>query len=150
MSEHSANEDRLAEWEAHLKKAGHRITAPRRTILRATLGMSRAFDAETLLSHARQEDELISLATVYRSISVLEECDLVRKAERVGDKQLYEVGSQVDTQAYLVCEECGKTTPLHDDCLLLRERLLIKQLGYTVRQFQLRVRVRCSEHPVVN
>jgi len=146
MSSNSATSDRLAEWETLLKEAGHRLTAPRRMILTAVIEMDHAFDADSLLARVRQQDELISLATIYRTISLLEHCDLLRKADRVGDKQLYEAGSSVQTQAYVICEVCGKTEPLPDACLLLRERLLIKDLGYTIRQINLRVRVRCQEH----
>ncbi|WP_269540857.1 Fur family transcriptional regulator [Cerasicoccus fimbriatus] len=143
---HSDPADRLAEWETLLKQAGHRITIPRRVILQSVMEQGGAFDAEQLLASARQVDELISLATIYRTINVLEDCDLVRQIDGVGEKQQYEVGSGVDTQAYLVCDECGKTIPLHDDCLILRERFMIKQMGYTVRQVNLRVRVCCDAH----
>ncbi|WP_309383621.1 Fur family transcriptional regulator [Cerasicoccus frondis] len=148
MSEnaHSEPSDRLDEWEILLKQAGHRITAPRRVILQSVLEQSKPFNAEQLLASARRVDELVSLATVYRTIKVLEECDLVREIDGAGDKQFYEIGSGVDTQAYLVCDECGKTTPLHDACLILRERFLIKQMGYTVKQVNLKVRVVCDEH----
>lgn len=136
----------LDEWENLLKQSGHRITSPRRVIVQSVLAQEGAFDAEQLLASAREVDDQISLATVYRTINVLLDCDLVREIDGASDKQQYEVGSGVDTQAYLVCDECGKTTPLHDDCLILRERLLIKQMGYSVKQVSLRVRVVCDEH----
>lgn len=143
---HSATPSPLAEWENVLKQAGHRVTIPRRIILQAALDFEGTFDAEKLLTQSRQSDELISLATIYRTINVLEDCDLLRPVQGVGDKQLYEVGSPVETQAYMVCDECGKTIPLRPDGLLLRERFLIKQMGYSVRQISLRVRVVCDEH----
>ncbi|WP_309397509.1 Fur family transcriptional regulator [Cerasicoccus maritimus] len=139
-----ALETQLDEWENLLKKSGHRITTPRRVIVQSVLEQAGAFNAEELLASARQVDDQISLATVYRTINVLVECDLVREIDGASDKQQYEVGSGVDTQAYLVCDDCGKTIPLHDDCLILRERLLIKQMGYSVKQVSLRVRVVCD------
>jgi len=134
-----------AEWEQKIAAAGQRVTAPRRTIIRAILARDRSFDAEELLVAARQEDGLISMATVYRTLTLLLEVELIRKVEGEHEKQRYEKGSPVETQAYVECGNCGRTVPIEDhQCVNLRERFLVKQQGFSMKNLTLRIKADCD------
>ncbi|MEO0794455.1 MAG: transcriptional repressor [Verrucomicrobiota bacterium] len=145
-SPRSDTTETLEEWEAQLRRSGQRLTIPRRVILKAMLRLNRTFDADALLAEARREDELISLATIYRTIGLMENCGLLRKAESDGDKQVFEVGSPVGARVYIVCQDCGKTVPMKDDCLDLRERFLSKSLGFSANEISVRVTASCDQH----
>ncbi|MBT6957302.1 MAG: transcriptional repressor, partial [Opitutae bacterium] len=54
------------------------MTSPRRAILEAVHGHESHYTAEELLSLARSIDDSVSRATVYRTLPILQECDIVR------------------------------------------------------------------------
>ena len=145
----SAEEEaRLAEWLEQLRACGQRLTAPRRAILRASLRVRDAFTAEDLLAEARREDRMIALATVYRTLAVVEEAGLLRQTDPEGDRRRYEVATPGEPRAILECQDCGQTLSLDAACLDLRERYLVKQLGFSANQISLRIKAACESQRV--
>ncbi|MGF1451448.1 MAG: Fur family transcriptional regulator [Opitutales bacterium] len=138
----------LDEWFERLRACGQRLTAPRRTILRAALHIGGPFTAEDLLAEARREDRMISLATVYRTLGLVEEAGILRKVDTYdGDERRhYEVDKPGEPRAVLECQDCGATVPLDAACLDLRERYLVKQLGFAANQISLRIRAACERN----
>jgi Fe2+ or Zn2+ uptake regulation protein len=72
-----ADSDALATWEARCKSLGLMMTAPRRAILIAMLGLDQSIDAVTLLQAAREYHAGTSIGTVYRFLRELEQLGLV-------------------------------------------------------------------------
>ena len=70
-------------WLATLQRAGYRLTAPRRALVTLLAGSDRVLTAQQLLERAQQEYPELGMATVYRTLEVLEELGLVW---RVHDK----------------------------------------------------------------
>ena len=70
---------RLERALSTLKEAGHRITAPRRALLDVLIQEHGPFSADEL--HRRLPEGLCDPVTVYRSIGVMEESDLVRRCD---------------------------------------------------------------------
>jgi AcrR family transcriptional regulator len=72
-----ADSDALATWEARCKSLGLMMTAPRRAILIAMLGLDQSIDAVTLLQAAREYHAGTSIGTIYRFLRELEQLGLV-------------------------------------------------------------------------
>jgi len=68
----------LVAWEVRCKSRGLLMTAPRRAILTAMLGLEQAHDAVTLLQAAREHHAGTSIGTIYRFLRELEQLALVR------------------------------------------------------------------------
>lgn len=143
-SEQAGLDARFSACEEQLRRAGHRLTTPRRVILRCVLEREDIFTAEELLSQARKVDPLISLATVYRTLPLLEEGGLLSREESESDTQHYRAGPPEASRMTLVCEDCGESVDLKDNCLDVRQRFLLKQMGFVARQMHLRVRAACE------
>ncbi len=125
---------------AFIERSGLRLTIPRKVILRAVLQMEGPFDAEQLLAEARNEDRLISLTTVYRTLPILMQGGIVRKTlHNEDDKQTYELNSDAQKTITLQCDEEGTTLQIADDCLWLRLQFLAKQQGYIARNIDIRI-----------
>src|SRR5260370_27171406 len=65
----------------YLRVSGFRVTKPREVIVRAAISFTRPFHAEDLLARARQNDRLISLATVQRAFPMLLDSRVIRAVE---------------------------------------------------------------------
>lgn len=132
--------------EEQLKRAGIRITAPRRIILEAVLAYKRPFTAEDLLARVRKIDGLISHATVYRSLSAFEQSGVLFQTESADGKRRYQGGEPAKTRVYVLCRDCGQTFPLKDDCLDVRQRFLVRQEGFLAQEMTLRIHAECEEY----
>jgi len=74
-------DDLFHEALSYLRGSGFRVTKPREVIVRAAISFPGPFHAEDLLARARQNDRLISLATVYRTLPMLLDSRLIRDVE---------------------------------------------------------------------
>lgn len=129
-----------------LREAGIRMTIPRRLIVEAAISHKRRFTAEELLMEARRQDGMIALPTVYRTLSILEQNGVIHKSGFGEERQSYEWGPGGKTRMVIVCESCGEHIHVEDPCLEIRQRYLLKQLGYDPLEIRLEVRARCQKH----
>ena len=135
----------LAAWRKFVQGTGQRMTAPREVIFRAALDCVSPFTAEELLEASRREDPLISLATIYRTLPLLEEGGIIAAVDLGGDRQQYVAGQNAAQKLFLVCADCEKSIPIKDDCLWVREQFLAKQMGFQPHEISLRIRASCTE-----
>ncbi len=131
----------LASFEDFLRKKGFKITKTRLRIAERALSASGHFSAVELWSSLG--DRGASIATVYRTLELLEEAGLVRRCNLAGSSgAVYEsyVGKRRH-HGHLVCRSCGRViefvsrdleakmeeiTTSHDFCL---EEVMIQGVG---------------------
>src|SRR3970040_179394 len=68
-----------AETLATLRATGHRITPQRQIVLEVVETSAEHLDAEAIYQRAREKDPNISLATVYRTLTVLKDRGLIEQ-----------------------------------------------------------------------
>lgn len=97
------------------------MTLTRQVIIDALDRSGDYLSAEDLYLLVRQEYPGIGVATVYRTLQLLEELSLVHRIETGEGKARYAMnremaGEQVDDPGavLLVCDNCGKVIPWHD------------------------------------
>lgn len=90
--------------------------------------------AEQVYDIVKQRDPKIGLATVYRTLSLLESMGLIRQSHLPGSSMKYETVSEDDGHEHhhLLCETCGEIQDIEDDLLEDLERLLKKKAGFSV------------------
>jgi len=130
-----------------LTRRGIRITAQRRILIETIQAADQHLDARTLLEIARQRDQEINRATVYRTLDLLKKLRLIDELDLMhtnDEKHFYEAKNKVD-QMHLACINCGRieefTSPLFER---LRAEISY-QKGFHVRLTRLEVRGRCSQ-----
>ncbi|MES2505033.1 MAG: Fur family transcriptional regulator [Myxococcota bacterium] len=92
-----------------LDSQGLKMTKPRELIVRELLKQRPHVSAEKLLQAVRQQDAQVGLATVYRTLKLLQDCGLV-KAHYFGDSQAVfeaETGPE-NHHDHLICEGCHR------------------------------------------
>lgn len=104
-------------WLINEKKAfrqflinkGLRITNERLTILQAAFLYSEHFTAEELLTQSQSLDVSVSRATIYRTLPLLIECNLVREIDIGKDYKYYMAEKETKTfQTQVICTDCDK------------------------------------------
>ena len=92
-----------------LRAAEKRITPQRKLLLRI-ISDNAHLDASEIYRLAKEEDEKISLSTVYRTVRLLEELGLVEASGLGEDHYHYEV--RLDEHYHLICLGCGKVVEM--------------------------------------
>ena len=86
---------------------GHRLTPQRRLVLEILTDSQDHLDAESIYLKAKQRDEHISLATVYRNLRLFKEQDLISE-RHLGEAHCYYEMKCLGEHQHLVCEACGR------------------------------------------
>jgi Fur family ferric uptake transcriptional regulator len=113
--------------------AGHRVTAPRLALLSILREQGGFLDAEMLYQIASARGEDLSLATVYRTLLLFKQMNLV-EGRQVGDEQSreeYRFRSARDFYT-LTCKRCGAIVPVEPDIVEAFRQEVTETLGVTV------------------
>src|SRR5262245_14319337 len=114
---------------ARLEVAGRRITPQREAVCEALLAHGGHPTASEVWQHIRATHPSISQATVYNTISVLEELGLIRALQIVGDEHTH-YDLCVDPHVNVVCTRCGSIADIHTDTLEALLGLVAARSGY--------------------
>lgn len=104
------------DFTSFLEQRGLRKTPERFAILRKAFTYQSHFTAESIHADLESESYHVSLATVYNTIRLLSECEIVR-SHLFGDGHTqYEIA--VGNHLHLICMQCGKIREVDDQRLL--------------------------------
>lgn len=118
----------MSDLEDRCAQAGLKMTGQRRVILKVLDGSQDHPSVEDVYERAKDMDESISIATVYRTLSLLDELDLVIRHEFQEGYSRYEVNW--DHHHHLVDLETGKVIEFQNDELEKLKIKIAKDLGY--------------------
>jgi Fe2+ or Zn2+ uptake regulation protein len=134
------------QFRAFLAKQGLRATNQRLAILDAALAQREHFTAEQLLDYAREIDDSVSRATVYRTLPILTECGLLREVDIGSGEKFYRTHREGDdTQvAQVVCVDCDRIFEISAPFMSWYGNTVSSKLGLTPVNQRLQVSARCD------
>lgn len=104
-------------FRSYLKQKGLKFTPERQLVLKYVFEIHHHFEAEDLLLKIRQKGDRVSKGTIYRTLPLLVNCNLIRKVEFVGDHSHYEHVYGHKHHEHLVCLGCGRVIEFHNQVL---------------------------------
>lgn len=123
----------IDEAETLLRECGFKVT-PQRTLLLQVLASQTAYlDADEIFQLAHSQDASISLATVYRTLKLFAELDIIehRYVEPDHRREVFRLSAGPE-QHYLTCIRCGSRTLIHADLLNRMVSELVRRKGVSV------------------
>ena len=104
------------DWEASLTAAGYRITASRRAVIQTLTQTDIPLSPQEIFEQARKVHRRLGLVSVYRTLDLFSELDLVRRVHRQDGCHGYLLASPGHRHA-LICQRCGRAVefPGEDD-----------------------------------
>jgi Fur family peroxide stress response transcriptional regulator len=131
---------------AALERQGLRITPQRRAIVDALTGDASHPSAEDIHNQVLRSYPMISLATVYKTLALLNEIDEVAEVH-VGSVTRYD-GRNKHPHPHLVCNRCGTVKDAQSEIGTMKlgtwAHVLCEQSGYEMRDWEAIVFGVCS------
>lgn len=114
-----------------LRDAGLRVTPQRLVLLAILMDSADHPNADELLARARAVDDSVSLATVYRTLSALEEAGLIRKLTLESESSRYEI-TPLAEHDHVVDIDTGEVIEIPNDEIARLRRKALERLGYEI------------------
>lgn len=108
---------------------GLKMTGQRRLIARVLSDASDHPDVEEVYGRAVKLDPRISLATVYRTVRLLEDAEILERHDFRDGRARYEELSR-SHHDHLIDVDSGKVVEFHDDEIEELQRQIAEKLGY--------------------
>jgi Fur family ferric uptake transcriptional regulator len=126
-----------------LRAGGSRVTRPRQVVWTVLSDAERHLNAHEITERVRSIDSGINMSSVYRTLALFAELDLVRESHLENDATTWEI-SHGDEVIHLRCDACGNVR--HHDAAVIKT--LRKQLpataGFHPVNIDVRVRGTCD------
>lgn len=130
-----------------LKEKDYKITNQRKIIIKKFLSQQDShLSAEELFNSVKKEHPEIGLATVYRTLDLLADLEIIHKIDFGDGRARYEIGGEeTHHHHHLICLTCGDVIEFNDDLLEELEEVIKKQSGFTVVDHQVKFYGICSK-----
>ena len=135
-----------------LAKKGLKLTRQRMAVLEEIYRDPGHFEAEDLVHRLKNSSPRVSRATVYRTLDVLLECQLVEKLDFGTTRSFYEHVHPGEHHDHLICTRCANVIEFHNERLeALQQEICanfdFQEAYHSLRIFGLCVKCRRSGAP---
>jgi Fur family transcriptional regulator, ferric uptake regulator len=132
----SENRHRVAELEQALRAKGVRITRQRAAILSVLASSEDHPDANELHRRAREIDDSVSLSTVYRTLTVLEDQSVVQRHAFEGAPARFET-ADAPHHDHIIDLDTGNVMEFYSDRIERLQAEIAAEHGYEVVRHRL-------------
>lgn len=143
--------DNQEKFKKLLKSKGLKVTTQRITILEVLQDRpGKHLTAEEIYECVKEEYPDIGLATVYRTIQLLSELNLIDRLNLDDGYVRYEIGkmggfNDKHHHHHLICLDCGKVFSFEDDLLETLEDRIKKSMEFEVVDHEVKLFGHCRE-----
>lgn len=138
------NEKAAEQFRKFLKQGKNRITPERFEVLDAALEFSGHFGADDLFIQLKNLNSKVSRATVYNTLELLAQCELISKRNFGENITRYESNYKKQTHDHLICVDCGKIVEFSDPRLNKLPSEISEKLGYEIDSYSFNIFARCK------
>jgi len=139
-------EQLLSNFKTLLKNNNLKFTIQREMILETLYGSDEHLTPESLhhLIQEKYPDLKTGIATVYRTLSLLEESDIVTSLSFGAQGKKYELGAK-EHHDHLICTECGDITEFVDEEIENRQHKIAEQLEFKMQDHSMQIYGICKQ-----
>lgn len=129
-----------------IRRKGLRRTTQRDRIISEVFAREEHFSAEELFDRIRKSDENTSRATVYRTLALLVEADLLRLIDLGDDHATYDPNFlDKPSHNHLLCVDCGKVVEFEDPGIEVLSTCVTRRLGFHAVRQAVKIEATCEQ-----
>ncbi len=136
----------LKEFAILLKSQELKFTKQREAILRTLYDNKGHYSPEEIqkLINKNHSDLKVGIATIYRTMALLENAGLASSISFGKDGKLYELGIKKHHD-HLICTQCGKITEFVDETIEKRQEEIAKKHNFLMQDHTMKIVGLCQE-----
>jgi Fur family ferric uptake transcriptional regulator len=133
-------EELLNDFKVLLKNNNLKFTIQREVILETLYSSDEHLTPEALhhLIQKKHSELKTGIATVYRTLALLEESNMVTSLSFGAQGKKYELGAK-EHHDHLICTECGTITEFVDEKIELRQHTITDELGFAMSDHSMQI-----------
>ena len=129
----------------YLTQKNLKLTRQRLAVVDAIFADIGHFEAEELTERLKSQHPRVSRATVYRTLELLRECQLVEKLDFGTPRSYYEHTAPGEHHDHLICGRCNNVIEFHNDRLEALQREICRNFDFQETYHSLRIFGLCSK-----
>jgi Fur family transcriptional regulator, ferric uptake regulator len=133
MKRPSALRQRLDAWERFCDRHQLKETGSRRAVAEVFLGTESHLTLEQIVALARKRAPRIGIATVHRTLKLLEEAGLVERHAFDGAPTRFEAVRERAHHDHLICTGCGTIQEWQSEAIEEMQHQIAAELGFELR-----------------
>ncbi|GAB4295496.1 MAG: transcriptional repressor [Ignavibacteriaceae bacterium] len=131
-------------FRAFLKSGKNRITPERFEVLDAALEHEGHFGADDLYIQMKNKRSRVSRATVYKTLELLVQCELLSKRNFGENLTRYESSFRRQSHDHLICMDCGRIVEFSDPRIKRLPEQIADDLGFNFESYSFNIFARCK------
>lgn len=136
--------DHLMElFHGRLRERALKSTGPRDDIAQVFFALGRHISAEELYVEVKKISPHVGYATIYRTLKLLKECELLSERHFDEGQARYEVVGE-HHHDHFICESCGRIIEFEDDGIERLQRNVARKLGVALHRHKLELYGLCA------
>ncbi|MEE8395707.1 MAG: transcriptional repressor [bacterium] len=121
-----------------------KLTRQREAVVGEIFSGEGHFEAEEVVERLKAARQRVSRATVYRTLELLRECQLVAKLDFGEEGPLYEHLHLGEHHDHLICTVCGRVIEFHNDRLEKLQKTICREYDFLESRHSLRIFGTCG------
>ena len=143
MSDKDTKEKVKQVFAEYLQKHGHRRTYERFAVLEEIYSIPHHFDVDSLFAIVKKKKFHVSRATIYNTIELLLDCDLITRHQFGKHSAQYEKSFEYRQHDHLICEDCERVVEFCDPRIQQIQSMMGEILNFTVTHHSLNLFGKC-------
>jgi Fur family transcriptional regulator, ferric uptake regulator len=138
----------VTDWTAHardtLERDGYRLSSPRAAVVETLASLGCSVTAKEIADRLRERGEDVGVASIYRTLDLLDRLRLARRVDAAEGVARYEpIDPSGDHHHHIVCESCGQVTAFEDRQLEAAIEQLSRRVEYSIDAHDVTLRGEC-------
>ncbi len=128
----------------YLKDGKNRITPERFEVLDSAIKYEGHFAADDLFLQMKREKSRVSRATVYNTLELLVQCELITKRNFGDNMTRYESTLKKQSHDHLICMDCGRIVEFINSKIKSLPEEISSELGFNIESYSFNIFARCK------
>ena len=135
----------LERLETYLSVHGLKMTDQRKVILETLIALDHHVSLDELLTAVQERKDGVGMATVYRTMKLFMDADIVNEHRFDDGVSRYELSHEGDHHDHLICTRCGLIIEFEDDLIEERQRSIAAGHGIRIDTHKMELYGHCLD-----